>query len=134
MDMRRKSNCNVSILSINVRGLRDSVRRARITEWVKLLNVDIVLMQETYLRENDFDGFKNSWKGKVFFSPSYSVHSCGVLIAFSDKLNCTYSQIRHDDIGRCISVLCTFSSFSLRICNIYAPNSGSERRCFFSII
>ena len=90
------------------------------------------MLQETYLGSDDFTQFKTLWDGPVFYSPARSNRSCGVALAFSNKLRCSYSQLRHDDSGRCVSTLCTFQDFSIRICNVYSPCVSTDRRAFFN--
>ena len=123
---------NFSICTVNVNGLRDFIKRRNVIQWLKLFRFDIVLLQETYLKSADFVYCKSIWDGPVFYSPAASNHSCGVAIACSRSLPCTYTQIRHDSNGRCISVLCTFQNTSFRLCNIYAPCIPKERIRFFN--
>ncbi|KAJ8034820.1 hypothetical protein HOLleu_21822 [Holothuria leucospilota] len=61
-----------------------------------------------------------------------SNRSGGVVIAIKDRFRCEIPDIRKDTSGRCISVLYTTADTSFRVCNIYAPNSPSERKMFFN--
>ena len=109
-------------------GLRDSVKCKKVLSFLNIFAFDIVLLQETYLGSSDIKAFKSIWKGPVFYSVAFSNHSCGVIIAFSSKLPCTYSQVRFDNEGRYVSVLCSFNNnVSFRICNIYAPCDPAKR-------
>ena len=123
---------HLSICTLNIHGLRDAVKCRSATSWLNILAFDFVLLQETYLGSTDFNTFKSMWNGPVFYSPAPSNHSSGVAIACSSKLNCTYSQIRSDNDGRVVSILCTFPNSSFRICNIYAPGDPKECVMFLS--
>ena len=124
---------SLSICSLNVHGLRDSVKCKKVLSFLNIFAFDIVLLQETYLGSSDIKAFKSIWKGPVFYSVAFSNHSCGVIIAFSSTLPCTYSQVRFDNEGRYVSVLCSFNNnVSFRICNIYAPCDPAKRVEFFN--
>ena len=112
--------------------MRDFVKCKKVLSFLNIFAFDIVLLQETYLGSSDFKVFKSIWKGPVFYSAAFSNHSCGVIIAFSSKLQCTYSQVRFDNEGRYVSVLCSFQDNSFRICNIYAPCNSANRVDFFN--
>lgn len=123
---------NLSIASFNVNGLRDSKKCSKITQWAKIFNFDIILLQELFLSSaDDFQMFKRQWGGPVVFSPSRSNLLGGVAISFKNNLKCTTSQVRHDNNGRCISVLCDMQTCTFRVCNTYAPNAVKERKEFF---
>lgn len=122
----------LNIVSLNVRGLRDRVKCMNVISWVTTLPIDVVMLQETYLGSDDFIVFRSGWEGSVFFSPAPSSHSCGVLLAFSPKVKASFSQVRHDSEGRCVSVLCTFlNSTAVRFCNVYSPCNPKDRTAFF---
>lgn len=125
------ANIYISLATINVHGIRDLAKCGNVLNWMQLFKFDVIFLQETYLCTDDFTYFKTIWDGPVFYSPAVSSHSCGVAIAFSSKLRCKFSQVNSDNVGRCISVICTFSdSYSIRFCNVYAPCSPKERVSF----
>ena len=96
---------NISVCTLNVHGLRDSTKCKNVITWLNVFAFDFVLLQETHLRNSDFDNFKRRWNGQVFFSSAPSNHSSGVAIACSKRINCSFSQVREDNEGRFISVL-----------------------------
>ena len=72
---------NLSIATINVNGLRDSRKRSRVLQWMKIFAFDIILLQEIYLStEMDFLLFKREWDGPVYFSPSLTTFVISFLI------------------------------------------------------
>ena len=119
----------LTIATYNVNGLRDSTKCSKVIQWGKTFDVDIFLLQETFLHSpKDYDAFKSKWGGPVFFSPSLSHLSGGVAIAFNARHNWSISQVKRDSIGRCLSLLCTIHDISFRICNVHAPCHTSERK------
>lgn len=122
----------LSIVTLNVNGIRDKVKLRNVLNWVKLFCFDVIMLQETFLMTHDFDYIRYFWGGEAFFSPSASTHSCGTAILFSPKLNCKFSRIVHDDGGRFVSVLCEFNNTGfIRFCSIYAPCNPRSRIKFF---
>ena len=124
---------NLSIATLNVCGLRDQVKRSRVIQWLKIFTFDIILLQELYLASDaDFSFFKRLWDGPVYFSPSLTHHSGGVGIALNGQYQWKVSQIRRDNRGRCISILCSVQETTFRVCNVHCPNPAGERREFLN--
>ncbi|KAJ8018444.1 hypothetical protein HOLleu_43568 [Holothuria leucospilota] len=116
---------------MNVNGLRDKTKCSRITQWCKIVNADIIFLQELFLSTpEDFSFFKKQWGGRVFYSPSLSNHSGGVAIIFSSRVDFKVSQVKHDNFGRCISLCCSVNGSPLKLCNVHAPNPPAERTKF----
>ena len=46
-------NIYLSIITVNVNGLNDPIKRHRITEWIRKHDPHICCLQETYLRTKD---------------------------------------------------------------------------------
>ena len=124
----------LSLCTVNVHGLRDQAKCSNVISWLKIMEFDFVFLQETYLHSSDFHNFKKMWNGPVFYSSAPSTHSSGVAIACSSKLPFSYSQLRSDNNGRVVSILCSTPNSSFRICNVYAPCDPKERVSFFNDI
>ena len=71
----------ISLLSLNVRGLRNQVKRRSIFSFLKDQNCDIFLLQETSSEPKDESIWKSEWGGAMFFS-HWSTHSKGLSILF----------------------------------------------------
>ena len=56
------------ILSLNVRGIRDQVKRRIIFQYLKDQNSKIYFLQETYSQPEDEIIWKNEWGGEIYFS------------------------------------------------------------------
>ena len=131
LSVEMKGAKKLRVATLNVNGMRDSIKCSRVVQWGKMLDMDILLLQETFLSsQDDYAPFRKQWGNQVYFSASASNQSGGNCIAFNPKLSCSVSDVRCDRLGRCISVLCTVENSSFRICNVHAPNTRKERKEF----
>ena len=72
---------DISIGSLNVRGIRGEVKRKAVYEWSRKNRFDITFFQETYSSESDESQWINEWSGKIMFSHGTN-HSKGTMILF----------------------------------------------------
>ena len=119
--------CNV--ISLNVRGLRNRLKRRSIFCFLKDQNCDVFFLQETCSEPNDENIWKSEWGGDMFFSHG-SIHSRGVCILLNPSLNCIVKNIHKDQIGRIISIDLNFNAKNLSFCNVYAPNDLQQQQEF----
>ena len=54
-----------SIASLNVDGIRDDDKRARIFEYLKSLKYDFFLLQETHIQTEDIEAWLTEWGGPL---------------------------------------------------------------------
>ena len=73
----QKRKC--TILSLNVRGLRDNVKRRSIFSFLKDQKAKFYFLQETFSDANDEAIWKNEWGGEIVLSHGRH-HSKGVCI------------------------------------------------------
>ena len=57
MDSVKKCVPNVSIITVNVRGLHKKSKKLSLFQWLKDNRLDIIFMQETFLLEMDEKSF-----------------------------------------------------------------------------
>ena len=121
--MSAKKNCK--ILSLNARGIRDSIKRRGIFSYLKDQKASFYFLQETYSEILDENIWKNEWGGEIIFSHG-SNHSRGVCILIhpSTKINIEYSF--KDKSGRLVLTTLEFNCLKLSLCNIYAPNNLTD--------
>ena len=55
-----------SIASLNVDGIRDDGKRARIFEYLRSLKYDFFLIQETHVQPEDVEAWSAEWGGSMF--------------------------------------------------------------------
>ena len=58
---------SMNVISLNVRGLRNTSKRKRIFKMLKDRNTDIACLQETYITRNDSEQWEREWGGKIVF-------------------------------------------------------------------
>ena len=64
-----------SILTNNVRGLGDQNKRRELFYWLKLHNISIACLQETFITKDKLCKISQEWEGFSFNSISDSNHS-----------------------------------------------------------
>lgn len=123
-----------NVLSLNVRGMRDSVKRRVVFDFVDSLRVSICFLQEVHLRDKgDVGNFSREWtKGDSVWSVG-GVHSTGVGILFGVK------EIKVDDVfvivqGRIMGADITWGTGKLRVLVVYGPQTSAERQEMFGLL
>ena len=115
-----------SVISLNVRGLRDTVKRRSIFTYLKDQDADFNFLQETFSKVSDETVWRNEWGGEIYFSHGTS-HSKGVCILINrvvkEKVTFTFS----DSDGRIILINLTYNGLKLSFCNIHAPNDHTQQ-------
>ena len=115
-----------TLLSLNVRGIRDSVKRKNIFEWCKSKGGDIIFLQETYSTVDVEDRWKLDWAGPMFFSHG-SNHSKGVLILISSHITMKTDKVVVDEDGRYVIFKGELMGAKLMLGNCYFPTRDKEK-------
>lgn len=71
--------------SLNARGLNDNNKRNTLYDWLQDIDIDIVLLQETYFIESKEHIYNARWRGHTFRCFSSSSSSRGVSIFIKKK-------------------------------------------------
>ena len=121
-----QANEKCAVLSLNVRGIRDNVKRRSIFSYLKDQNALFYFLQETFSDINDEALWKNEWGGEIIFSHG-SHHSKGVCILIAPSLQLKIDYTYKNNSGRIVLINTTLKSLKLTLCNIYAPNGQSEQ-------
>ena len=119
----------LNFATLNVRGLRDSSKCARLLAKLKNLRVHVAAVQETHficaadcwVLENDFN----------VFSAYGSRGSAGVSLLVGHSLDADVDVVFAGDGGRLVVVNVTIKSFKFQLVVVYAPNTAVERVSFF---
>ena len=84
-----------SVISLNVRGLRDTVKRRSIFTYLKDQDANFYFLQETFPKVSDEAVWRNEWGGEIYFSHGTS-HSKGVCVLINrvvkEKVTFTFSD------------------------------------------
>ena len=76
---------------------------------------------------------QREWDGEIIFNHGTNT-ARGVAILFHSRLDYSVKQTRSDNDGRILNVVLELDGRTLNIINIYAPQTDSERRTFFSCL
>ena len=114
------AGCN-NISTFNCRGLREATNRAKIFEWMRGRNQDIIFMQETHSTKRDEEVWEREWGGKIVFSHGER-NARGVMILIKKNLELDILDVDKDDSGRVLYVVVKLGSAHMLLVNIYAPN------------
>ena len=124
------SNLDLSVMSLNVRGLHEKAKRRSIFQFIKDKSIDIACLQETYCTQKDEKSFNYDWERKVFHCLSDSVHSRGVTILIRKGLEYEVINVFKSNGGPKVMINIEIQNEIITIVNLYAPNLESEQKKF----
>ena len=127
------ANLKCNIITLNVRGIRNRVKRRSIFSYLKDQNCHFYLLQETLSEPKDERVWKNEWGGDVFF-PHGSNHAKGVYILVNPSIVVNVENSYKDIDGRIIAIDVICNGVNLSICNVYAPTSCQFQGKFLQIL
>ena len=118
---------NLKIATINVRGLRNKVKRSRLLNWLKVSRFHIICLQETFITYEIDQEISNEFYefGLLFNCCSTSVHSKGVSILISHDIGKYNAQeFYKSNDGRQILLHLKIDGVQndFVISSVYAPN------------
>ena len=119
------ASCKVKLISYNINGLLNPIKRSKILSKMKKEQAHIVYLQETHLSDNEHGKLKRMGFTNLFFSSYKSGHRRGVAILISNRLNFEKVFEMGDKEGRFILVRGNIDGRQITLLNIYAP-PGSD--------
>lgn len=121
------SNRNLKVVSLNVNGIANAVKRKIIFNNLRDQKADIYLIQETHSSEDQSRLWTNEWGGKAFYSHGSS-GSRGVAILFNRHTDFqVLSEIR-DNEGRFLGMDIQIGEQELSLGSVYAPTQDKQRQ------
>ena len=112
----------LTVASLNVRGLRDNKTRKQTFNWLKKHRWNIVCLQEVHTEnQEDEKLWQLQWGGPIYFSHGTSM-KCGVAILINPNVNLEVTNVISDFEGRMIAIEIKHEVQSMFVFNIYAPN------------
>uniref|UniRef100_A0A8C0PEI0 RNA-directed DNA polymerase n=1 Tax=Canis lupus familiaris TaxID=9615 RepID=A0A8C0PEI0_CANLF len=119
-------NSYLSIVTLNMNGLNDPIKRRRVSDWIKKQDPSICCLQETHFRQKDTYNLKiKGWR--TIYHSNGPQKKAGVAILISDKLKFTPKTVVRDEEGHYIILKGSIQEEDLTILNIYAPNVGAAK-------
>lgn len=110
------------LVSYNVRGLRNELKRRKIFNYLHQQNTDIAFLQETHSCENDERIWTAEWGGKALFSHG-SNNARGVAILLSRESGYQIDNFVEDEEGRVAAISLQIRGRWYSIASLYAPNA-----------
>lgn len=126
----------LKVISYNVKGLHNPIKREKILRQLKQVNCQIAYLQETHLPDGEHEKLKKSWADKVYYSSHRSGRSKGVSILIHRQINFTQTLVHKDTEGRYVLVNGLIDGREVSLLNVYAPNEDEPGfiRILFDII
>ena len=124
----------LKLLSLNVRGLRNTSKRRAIFSYLKAQKATIFFLQETYSLIEDEKVWSEEWGNNILFSHG-SAHSRGVCIRQNPcSTSVRLCSISTDAEGRLIIAKVIIENKPFFILNIYAPTDYRDQDTFIKTI
>lgn len=118
------------MMSINVRGLNERVKRRKLFRWVKNNRADICFVQEAHSTADQEKIWRSEWGGTILFSHGTS-RARGVAILIKPGFDISIIDLYQDSVGRFVIVDAKIQDTSFKLVNIYAPNSEENQINFY---
>ena len=118
----------ISVISLNVRGLRNENKRRSIYNYYRK-RADILCLQETHCTDKDEKLWAAEWGGLAFFS-NFSSAARGVCVLIKKGIPVIVPKVHKDEDGRVI--VCHIQNINneqdtFSIAAIYAPNHNDSK-------
>ena len=119
-------NKYLPIITLNINGLNAPIKRHRLAEWARKLNLHICCLHETHFRTKDLQRLKvKGWK--QIFQANGERKKAGVAILTADKIDFKKRVIKRDPEGHIIILKGRIHQEDINIVNIYALIIGSPK-------
>ena len=116
---------DVRICSLNVRGLRNALKRRCLFNWIRDSDYQLILLQETHSTPDIERFWCNEWGFKVEFSHGSSA-SAGVCVLFKPSASFEIIKVDRDTDGRILFLLLKINDMLLTVVNVYGPNNDNN--------
>ena len=124
-------NSKIHLLTLNVQGVRDKNKQARLFQWSKQQKANILFLQETHITKDIQLSFDRQFNGTVLNSPGTS-NSRGVAVLIHSSVSHKVINTHCDTLGRIIILNVEINEQGYSLINVYAPNSRKDRSSFLS--
>ena len=120
----------LSIITLNVNGLKAPTKRQRLVEWIKNKTTIYDVFKSLISNQGNIQT-ESEGQGKIFHAKGDQKKG-GVAILMSDKIDFNVKAVKRDKEGHYIMIKVSLQEEDITIINIYAPNIGSlqyVRKC-----
>ncbi len=112
---------DLTIVSINVRGLSNRNKRIDVLNYIKKFDFSICCLQDFHCIEKDVHKYEIEWGNEVMFS-CHTGNSRGVAILFNRKLEYKIHDTYKDLEGNIIIIDIEVYEHRFTLCTLYGPN------------
>lgn len=121
-----KKNEEIKIMSLNVNGIGNPVKRAKIITKIKKEKTQIAFLQETHLSKTEHEKLKKFGFKNTYYSSNLNTRKRGVAILISNQIKFECQKEIKDKEGRYIIVRGKIDQVILTLVNIYAPPESDK--------
>ena len=118
-------------VSLNVRGIRERLKRKKIFLWLNRQKCDIAFLQETFLTKDIEQTVSHEWKGFCVFDHGTN-HSKGVAILMRKDLPININDTYFKCDGRSIALRLSVNDIVYLCLNVYAPAKNTGKYLFYA--
>ena len=123
------SSINFKIISLNVRGLNNTIKRRKIFMWFHRQTAHCYCLQETVSTEQSINTWRSEWGGNIYSHRSN--HSKGVMILVNPRYQLDVIRGTKDKNGRSIILEIKLDNRNRVLANVYAPNDIPQQIKFY---
>lgn len=116
----------LKIVSINVNGLGNPIKRSRVLTKLKRDRAQVIFIQETHMSKEEHEKFKKLGYTNSFFSSCRNSRRRGVLTLISNAINFEVLEEDCDKDGRYVVVKGRIDNIMVSLINVYAPPEGDK--------
>ena len=113
---------NITISSLNARGLGNNEKGRVVFQWLRKKNYSIYMLQEARCTERSSETWAAEWGYTALFS-SLASSKAGVAILLNNNFTLNVLKQICDIQGRYNIIDLEVDKLTFTICNIYAPNT-----------
>ena len=111
---------SVRVVTWNVNGLLDKIKRGAVLRYAKRLGADILLLQETHMLGTKLPFLARYGYTQVFHA-GFSRGSRGVAILIRGSVPLVVTKVTRDRLGRYVLVSGSMGGHPYTFCSVYAP-------------
>lgn len=116
---------DLSVISLNVNGIRDQMKRHNFFHFLRNTRADIILLQETHSTLQDERVWSNEWGNRIVFCHGTNF-SKGVAILFNRLNSAEKLQVTIDLNGRFVIMELRIENIEFLLINVYGPNEDDS--------
>ena len=115
---------SLQIATYNVRGIRDTMKRRCVFNFLHDQNLDVIYIQESHSSPNCEKYWRSEWGGKIYYAHGTTA-SGGTMIMFKKGITPKIHDIVRDVTGKYIIIKVEIDKRTLALACCYAPNDDN---------